>query len=295
MSPGRKYESRAEESNAGASPRRVARAARRTRGTLRGSAGRDSEGAGGRGSRGGRRAGHRARARMRACRGLAPRACRVGGCPGCGHRCHTPGRRCPGCAETAARESGAGLARWPARGRAAPVARAVAGAPKFDRRWTKSVRACIVGPRAGGLAQWESAGIALQRSRVQIPYPPPVLGPAARAGRRSPAGGPGSGAAGAARPWRARLAVLLARHTQAGDGRPGVFHRELERRHPDRLRDVVFLTGDVLSTDIREFLERTGAPTLTKPFVPGDIRRLLHAVAARADHAGPSGGGAVAS
>src|SRR5581483_12211096 len=68
-------------------------------------------------------------------------------------------------------------------------------------RWTKSSAPCIVSLRIGGLAQWESAGIALQRSRVQIPYPPPVLGPAAHAGRRSPGGRavPGE-AAGAAPP-----------------------------------------------------------------------------------------------
>src|SRR5581483_9147194 len=124
----------------------------------------------------------------------------------------------------------------------------------------------------GGLAQWESAGIALQRSRVQIPYPPPVLGPAARAGRRSPAGGPGSAPAGAARPWRARPAVLHPRHTQAGDGRPGVSTGSWSGATRTGCGTSCCLTGDVLSTDIPGFLERTGAPTLTKPLVPGDIR-----------------------
>jgi signal transduction histidine kinase len=54
------------------------------------------------------------------------------------------------------------------------------------------------------------------------------------------------------------------------------FYAELQRRFP-RLRDrVIFLTGDVLSADKREFLERTGAPYLAKPCDLDEIRRAVH-------------------
>ncbi|MBI1958577.1 MAG: hypothetical protein HYS36_05035, partial [Candidatus Rokubacteria bacterium] len=46
---------------------------------------------------------------------------------------------------------------------------------------------------------------------------------------------------------------------------PGLY-RELERRHPDLASRVIFLTGDRLAPGTAEFLGRTGAPVLTKPF-----------------------------
>jgi two-component system NtrC family sensor kinase len=56
------------------------------------------------------------------------------------------------------------------------------------------------------------------------------------------------------------------------------FYTELQRRFP-RLRDrIIFLTGDVLSADKREFLERTGAPSLAKPCDLDEIRRTVHRV-----------------
>jgi signal transduction histidine kinase len=53
------------------------------------------------------------------------------------------------------------------------------------------------------------------------------------------------------------------------------FYAELERRFPPLCRRIIFLTGDVLSQDKREFLERTGAPFLAKPC---DLRELRHVV-----------------
>lgn len=55
---------------------------------------------------------------------------------------------------------------------------------------------------------------------------------------------------------------------------PGLY-RELESRRPDLCQRVIFLTGDTLSPQIREFLEQTGAPNLNKPFVPDEVRRLV--------------------
>jgi CheY-like chemotaxis protein len=55
-------------------------------------------------------------------------------------------------------------------------------------------------------------------------------------------------------------------------------YREIERRHPGLHRRVIFLTGDTLSPETREFLKQTGAPSLSKPFVLDEVRRVLRRV-----------------
>ncbi len=54
------------------------------------------------------------------------------------------------------------------------------------------------------------------------------------------------------------------------------FFREIERRFPTLRGRLIFITGDLLSRDKREFLESTGAPCLTKPFDVEEVRRLAH-------------------
>ena len=56
------------------------------------------------------------------------------------------------------------------------------------------------------------------------------------------------------------------------------FFEELERRFPAMVHRIIFLTGDALSREKRAFLERTGAPFLTKPCDLGEVRRLAHQV-----------------
>ena len=64
------------------------------------------------------------------------------------------------------------------------------------------------------------------------------------------------------------------------------FYAEVERRYP-RLRErILFLTGDVLSREKREFLERTGAPYLTKPCDLDEVRRTVKRILAQSDGAG---------
>ncbi len=60
---------------------------------------------------------------------------------------------------------------------------------------------------------------------------------------------------------------------------PGLY-REVERRHPALVRRVIFLTGDLLSPELREFVERARVPTLAKPFSFADVRRLVREVLA---------------
>src|SRR5713226_2498213 len=57
------------------------------------------------------------------------------------------------------------------------------------------------------------------------------------------------------------------------------FYDQLERRHPTFLRRVAFLTGDTLSPETRAFLERTGVPTMAKPFTLEQVRQVLQQTA----------------
>jgi PAS domain S-box-containing protein len=59
---------------------------------------------------------------------------------------------------------------------------------------------------------------------------------------------------------------------------------ELERRDARLLRRMIFLTGDTLSPGTREFLEKTGAPCLSKPFALSDVRDLVQRVLQTEDH-----------
>ncbi|OLC14356.1 MAG: hypothetical protein AUH29_10355 [Candidatus Rokubacteria bacterium 13_1_40CM_69_27] len=64
----------------------------------------------------------------------------------------------------------------------------------------------------------------------------------------------------------------------------GLYHH-LERRFPALLQRLIFVTGDVLDREKREFLESTGAPCLAKPFDLSEVRRVVHRVLAGASTA----------
>ena len=53
------------------------------------------------------------------------------------------------------------------------------------------------------------------------------------------------------------------------DGRG--LYRELERRHPQMLPRVIFVTGSALDPGNEEFLARTRVPWLSKPFSIADL------------------------
>ncbi len=55
-------------------------------------------------------------------------------------------------------------------------------------------------------------------------------------------------------------------------------YRQLARSHPELARRFVAVTGDALSPDIAAFLAESAVPTLTKPFTPADVRRVLREV-----------------
>jgi signal transduction histidine kinase len=60
-------------------------------------------------------------------------------------------------------------------------------------------------------------------------------------------------------------------------------YAEVERRFPRMRERIIFITGDVLAREKREFLERTGAPYLTKPCDLDEVRRTVQRVLAGAD------------
>ena len=62
---------------------------------------------------------------------------------------------------------------------------------------------------------------------------------------------------------------------------------EVARRRPGIERRFVFITGDTMNPTTRQFLDRTGAPSLAKPFAIDEIRRLVpqYTALAGADHA----------
>jgi two-component system NtrC family sensor kinase len=54
------------------------------------------------------------------------------------------------------------------------------------------------------------------------------------------------------------------------------FYQELARRFPALTQRVIFLTGDLMDQNKREFLEGTGCPVISKPFDLDEVRRALH-------------------
>ena len=55
----------------------------------------------------------------------------------------------------------------------------------------------------------------------------------------------------------------------------------LELEHPGLARRMVFVTGDTMNPATREFIERTGIPSLSKPFTVEEVRRALRGLLAR--------------
>ena len=52
-------------------------------------------------------------------------------------------------------------------------------------------------------------------------------------------------------------------------------YEHLEKEHPAMDKRIVFSTGDVLSGNTKEFLEKTNRPYLPKPFTPDELRTIV--------------------
>ena len=57
------------------------------------------------------------------------------------------------------------------------------------------------------------------------------------------------------------------------DGR--ALYQEIEQRWPGQAARVVFVTGDTLASALREFVSQSGRPVIEKPFLPGEVRRVV--------------------
>ena len=55
---------------------------------------------------------------------------------------------------------------------------------------------------------------------------------------------------------------------------PGLY-QALHNRSPELVQGFIFLTGDTMNAETTEFLDRVGAPRLTKPFTAADARRVV--------------------
>ena len=65
-------------------------------------------------------------------------------------------------------------------------------------------------------------------------------------------------------------------------GGRGLFQELLRRGHPSRPR-FVFVTGDVQSPHVAEFLRTNGAPYLAKPFLIDDLKNVVYRALSQAD------------
>lgn len=71
--------------------------------------------------------------------------------------------------------------------------------------------------------------------------------------------------------------VIVADIRMPGLDGPGL-HRELSARRPELLPRIVFTTGDIMSDEVRKFLDRAGGQRLHKPFDIDDMRRAIRTV-----------------
>ncbi len=55
-------------------------------------------------------------------------------------------------------------------------------------------------------------------------------------------------------------------------------YEDVASRRPELASRFVFSTGDLLSEDVRSFLDRAGRPVLSKPFLLADLRRVVRSV-----------------
>ncbi|HXJ54598.1 MAG TPA: ATP-binding protein [Burkholderiales bacterium] len=62
------------------------------------------------------------------------------------------------------------------------------------------------------------------------------------------------------------------------DGR--ALYQQIEQRWPERAARVAFVTGDTLTSALRDFAAASGRPVIEKPFLPVDVRRVVAELAA---------------
>ncbi len=84
----------------------------------------------------------------------------------------------------------------------------------------------------------------------------------------------GSGSAALSMLEHGQYDVVITDVKMPGLDGPGLY-REVQRRAVERRPAFVFMTGDLLGVETRQFLERAQAPCLAKPFTLDDVRNAL--------------------
>jgi PAS domain S-box-containing protein len=69
------------------------------------------------------------------------------------------------------------------------------------------------------------------------------------------------------------------------DGR--ALYAQIEQRWPRQAARVVFVTGDTLASELREFVRNSGRLVIEKPFLPSEVRRIVAELAADAELSRP--------
>jgi signal transduction histidine kinase len=77
-----------------------------------------------------------------------------------------------------------------------------------------------------------------------------------------------------------RYDVVLSDLRMPGLDGPGLY-AEVQKRHPGQERRFVFITGDTFTGGTAEFLERSGVPSLAKPFTLEEIARAVAQIRSR--------------
>ena len=55
-------------------------------------------------------------------------------------------------------------------------------------------------------------------------------------------------------------------------------YQKLEKEYPEYVNKVIFTTGDVLSGNIKAFLDESNVPYMLKPFTPDELRAIVTTV-----------------
>jgi CheY-like chemotaxis protein len=53
------------------------------------------------------------------------------------------------------------------------------------------------------------------------------------------------------------------------------FYNFIKEQYPDRINRLIMITGDLLSSDTREFLRDINIPYILKPFTPDELREAI--------------------
>ena len=53
------------------------------------------------------------------------------------------------------------------------------------------------------------------------------------------------------------------------------FYNFIKGKHPDRIDRLIMITGDLLSSETREFLRDINIPYILKPFTPDELREAI--------------------